>query len=261
MNALRRIATVVLWMLAGVGVLCGGVWAATALGLIQPLIVVSGSMEPGIRIGDLLIDTRTATANVDVGDVVSLHSDLTGGLITHRVVTIAMSGTGDWTVTLKGDANATSDPVPYTAGAQVWRPVLRIPGAGSVVRRMTTPRVVIPLLIGLGALLALALLVPPGDGQADGGSVPDASESADPEIDAKTGSDVGLDPASDPGSGVDVDSAAGGDSVTDGVAAADADSAANQASSAGADPGPPSNPSGAHSVASSAAAVAVSEAW
>lgn len=160
MNALRRSATALLWLCAAVGVLCGLVWAATAVGVIQPLVVISGSMEPGIMTGDLVVDTRTDVATLRPGDVVSLPSTLTENLVTHRIESIEGTGS-ERTIVLKGDANAEHDALPYQVSGQVWHPVAQFGGLGTVITRMTTPAVVVPLLIGLLALLALTMLSSP----------------------------------------------------------------------------------------------------
>lgn len=159
MQTLRRIAMIALWTLAGVGVLCGVVWGATAAGLIKPLIVISGSMEPKIMTGDLLIATRTPASELEVGDVVSLQSELTDNLVTHRIVAIEAAGDG-FLVTMKGDNNEAEDALDYTVTGSVWEPALQVPGAGAFVSRMTTPTVAVPLLIGLVALLGLTWLIP-----------------------------------------------------------------------------------------------------
>lgn len=67
MQTLRRIAMIALWALAAVGIACGLVWGATAAGIIKPLIVISGSMEPGIMTGDLLVATKASAADLSVG--------------------------------------------------------------------------------------------------------------------------------------------------------------------------------------------------
>jgi signal peptidase len=46
MQILRKLALVVLWGLAAVGVGCALVWGATAARDITLLVVISGSMEP-----------------------------------------------------------------------------------------------------------------------------------------------------------------------------------------------------------------------
>jgi len=160
MQILRRLAEVVLWLLAGVGLVCAFIWGATALGYIKPLIVISGSMEPQIMTGDLLIDVPVATDALAVGDVASLPSDLTDNLVTHRIEAITALGDGQFQISMKGDNNAASDALDYTVGAQVWQPVLQLGGWGTAVQRLTTPAVAIPLVIGLIALLGITLLLP-----------------------------------------------------------------------------------------------------
>lgn len=160
MQLLRRLADITLWLLAAVGLACALVWGATAIGMIKPLIVISGSMEPGIMTGDLLIDVPVDTATLEVGDVVSLPSELTQNLVTHRIEKIVDLGDGTFQVSMKGDNNAASDALDYTVGAQVWQPAVQLGGWGSVVQRVTTPAVALPLVVGLIALLGIALLLP-----------------------------------------------------------------------------------------------------
>jgi len=161
MQLLRRAALAVLWILAAFGLLSGIVWAATAAELIKPLVVVSGSMEPEIMTGDLLIDTRVPADSLAVGDVVSLPSELTDRIVTHRIQAIRPAGDGAYLVTLKGDANEFSDALDYTVEGMVWRPALQLPGWGNAVLRLSTPAVAIPLLAGLVGLVGLAFLIPP----------------------------------------------------------------------------------------------------
>jgi signal peptidase len=159
MQMLRKIAMIALWTLAAVGVGCGVIWGATAAGLIKPLIVISGSMEPGIMTGDLLIATKTPASDLEVGDVVSLPSELTDKLVTHRIVAIEAAG-DEFLVTMKGDNNEFEDALDYRIAGDVWMPGVQVPGAGAIVMRVTTPAVAVPLLIGLVALLGLTLLLP-----------------------------------------------------------------------------------------------------
>lgn len=161
MQILRRLALTVLWALAAVGMACGLVWGASALGVIKPLIVISGSMEPGIMTGDLIIDTPVPAEELAVGDVVSLPSELTGDLVTHRIEAIESDGLGAYVVTMKGDNNEYTDALDYSVSGNVWQPTLQLPGWGTAVVRMTTPAVAVPLLAGLLGLLGLTMLPAP----------------------------------------------------------------------------------------------------
>ena len=128
------------------------------MGLIQPLIVVSGSMEPAIGTGDLLIATRVDTADLTVGDIVSLPSDLTHKLVTHRIISIEPIGNDRWQIEMRGDANTTKDIAPYIVGDEVWKPGPQLPGVGYTVSTLMQRGVVVPALFALLALLGLSLI-------------------------------------------------------------------------------------------------------
>lgn len=155
----RGVANVVLWIAAGIGVSCGLLWIANFAGLVQPLVVVSGSMEPAVMTGDLLFAARAPVAEVVAGDVVTLPSTVTGKLVTHRVVSNSLVG-DHHEIVMKGDANEYEDGEAYRVevGATVWRPALGIPGGGRIVMSMASPGVAIPLLVTLAALIGLSLI-------------------------------------------------------------------------------------------------------
>lgn len=161
MKILRRINLGALWLLATFGILCGLLGASTALGWIKPLIVISGSMAPEIMTGDLLIATKVPASTLAVGDVVSLDSELTEHLVTHRIESIVRDADGFYTIAMKGDANTAGDPLDYRVSGDVWMPQLRLPGAGTVVERLTTPAVAVPLLLGLVGVVGLTWVLPP----------------------------------------------------------------------------------------------------
>ncbi|MFV0635042.1 signal peptidase I [Demequina sp.] len=159
-RVLRAVGSVALWVAAALGVLTCAIWVATAAGWIKPLIVTSGSMEPTIGTGALLIATPIAVDDVVVGDVLTLESDLTGGYVTHRVESVEPVGShGDArSIIMRGDANGASDPLPYVVEGDVWKPQSTFEGVGEAVARLGRPQVIIPALIALAALLGLSLL-------------------------------------------------------------------------------------------------------
>lgn len=191
MNVLRRIALIVLWALAAVGIVSGAMWGLSAIGVVKPLVVISGSMEPEIMTGDLLIDTRVPASELEVGDVVSLPSELTDNLVTHRIRTIVASGDGGYTITMKGDANDFEDALDYQVSGDVWMPQIQVPGVGTAIMRLSTPAVAVPLILGLVGLLGLVWLVPaPARGRRPG--TPKASVGTD---DVDSPESVGTDEA------------------------------------------------------------------
>ena len=135
MRIIRFLGNVALWLGAVLGVIAGGVWVAGQFGVLHPLIVISGSMEPGIGTGDLLISRNLATVDVEVGDVVTLHSEMTDKLVTHRVIEISPNPDGTWEIMMKGDANDEPDLEVYTVGDSVLTPAVQIPAAARSCRR------------------------------------------------------------------------------------------------------------------------------
>ena len=161
-------ADVLVWTLAVLGVVCVGVWGATAMGLIKPLVVVSGSMEPGIKTGDLLVATPVPIEEVEVGDVLSLPNPVTDVLVSHRVIDLAQQPDGSWHVYMQGDANDSPDGGEYVVTDDtVLAPRWQLAGVGDALTRLTAPSTAVPLGIALAALLALSLLPRPASHRAD----------------------------------------------------------------------------------------------
>jgi signal peptidase len=81
-----------------------------------PLTVLTQSMEPTLPPGTLLVVRPTAVEDIQVGDVVT-YQIVSGqpAVISHRVVSVSSSSTGERTFVLKGDNNAKADPAPVTA--------------------------------------------------------------------------------------------------------------------------------------------------
>lgn len=74
------------------------------------LKVVTGSMEPSIYVGEYIVVEKTDTNELEKGDIISFYSDqsdISGLLVTHRIVEINSDGT----FITKGDANPVSDSV------------------------------------------------------------------------------------------------------------------------------------------------------
>jgi len=155
---LRHPALAGLWLLAGLGLAGTLVWAAAALGLARPLVVVSDSMRPAFAAGDLLLAVGAGTASVRSGEVVAVP---TGPRFTaHRVVAtpVPVAGHGDgWLLRLRGDVNPVEDAEPYAVGDRVLRVVAVAPGLGRVLEELARPATAWPL--GLGAIAFVILLV------------------------------------------------------------------------------------------------------
>lgn len=130
-------------------------FAATKLGLIQQLIVVSGSMEPAIGTGAFVVTRPVAATAVSVGDVVSVP--VAGDLpVIHRVTAIEEGPAGKVVLRLKGDANNAPDATPYVVD-EVNVPIMVVPQAGrvtSVIQNTTSTLTTNPLLTVTGLAVA-----------------------------------------------------------------------------------------------------------
>lgn len=99
-----------------VAVLCATVAVATLAFDLTLVVFKSGSMEPAIPTGSVALVREVPAADVHVGDVVTV--DRPGDIpVTHRVVDTDPGADGTTVLTLKGDANAASDPSPYRVRA------------------------------------------------------------------------------------------------------------------------------------------------
>lgn len=95
-------------------------------------VIVSGSMEPLIKIRDAVVIKRTTIDNIKEGDVVTyraLDEAYYGILITHRVVAVQEEN-GEKVFITKGDNNETIDRSPVKFDQIQGKVVMRIPKIG-----------------------------------------------------------------------------------------------------------------------------------
>lgn len=95
-------------------------------------VIVSGSMEPIIKVHDAVITKRVKADDVKIGDVVtyrSLEDAYYGILITHRVVNIEERN-GEKVYITKGDHNETIDRSPISFSQIQGKVVMRVPKIG-----------------------------------------------------------------------------------------------------------------------------------
>jgi signal peptidase len=112
-------------------------------------VVGGGSMEPTIPFGSVVIVTPVDTADLHVGDVVSMRVGKQEAVFTHRIVRLVPRDDGLWIET-KGDNNAKPDPSIIPASTVVGRLQVSIPYAGYAVRLLSTgPGVLFLLAIGV----------------------------------------------------------------------------------------------------------------
>ncbi len=74
--------------------------------------VSTGSMEPAIPIGAIILTQKTDIEDIQIDDVVSFYSKeayMQGSIITHRVVERDLGSDGKVRLTTRGDANSSAD--------------------------------------------------------------------------------------------------------------------------------------------------------
>ena len=97
-------------------------------------VIISGSMDPIIKVRDAVVIRRVGADDIKVGDVVTyraIDEAYYGILITHRVVDIKEEN-GKKIFVTKGDANATIDRSPIEIGQIYGKVVMRIPKIGYI---------------------------------------------------------------------------------------------------------------------------------
>lgn len=108
-------------------------------------IVVSGSMEEEIKIGDMIIYQKKSNDKYQVGDII-VYLDENSNLITHRLISLSENN-----LITKGDANNSPDePIVYS---QVQGKVIfKIGKIGKVISFLTTPAGII-IMIAAGVVI------------------------------------------------------------------------------------------------------------
>jgi len=99
--------------------------------------VFSGSMEPGLKLGSVVVTRPVEAEEIKAGDIITFYSPLNERLVSHRVVA-AEHGSG-WHFQTKGDANEDADPFVVPAESVVGKVCLHLPYFGYVSQFVKTP--------------------------------------------------------------------------------------------------------------------------
>lgn len=126
----RRFMLLVAWIVLGT---CGGLVLAVGLPNAfhaKSLTVMSGSMEPTIGTGDVVVARQTAPMDVRVGDIVTFRDPLNHDrLITHRVREMHVKG-DDVVFTTRGDANTGEEHWAVPTTGTIGRVAYHVPRLG-----------------------------------------------------------------------------------------------------------------------------------
>lgn len=152
------VVMVALVVLAGAVVVVPRVLGAT------PLTVLSGSMEPALSPGDVVVVRPVDPDELRTGDVVTVQpvsGDPT--LVTHRVVQVDRDGTDVTGLVTRGDANGAAD-APLVPDQLMGRVAYSVPLVGHAANVSWGPTAVTVLAVALLVYAAVAL-VRPGRGR------------------------------------------------------------------------------------------------
>ncbi|MCD4535497.1 signal peptidase I [Nocardioides sp. cx-169] len=122
--------------------------------------MLTGSMEPDISPGDVVVTAPRPAADIKVGDVISYQIPIEDHRVeTHRITEVDRAADGTISIRTKGDANPNVDP--WTAVLEedtVWEVQAVVPEVGHVIRAMRSPVVHhVVKWVAVGGLILLGL--------------------------------------------------------------------------------------------------------
>ena len=103
------------------------IWFALGLFSIWPTVIYSGSMNPAIRVGDIVVVSEMNSDDIGVGDVIAYR--LAESTTIHRIVDVKTQE-GRIEFITQGDANNSPDPEPVQQGQVLGKVVFTIPKIG-----------------------------------------------------------------------------------------------------------------------------------
>ena len=149
MKIFKTIINIILTLFIIVGI---SVLIAYIIG-IKPYVVMSGSMEPNIKIGSVsFVNTRYPYKKIQVGDVIAFKRDTI--FATHRVVEITDEG-----FITKGDANNIADGKIVSQNEYVGKNILSIQKLGYIIQATQTKAGKVILITTIVFILACAFFV------------------------------------------------------------------------------------------------------
>jgi signal peptidase len=104
------------------------IWFSVGLFPLYPSVIITGSMEPVIKPGDIVLVKKSGGGDVRVGDIIQYYDKDDKIYITHRI--IALNNGKEKTLMTKGDNNNTPDFSPVSLSQVKGKIVSVIPKAG-----------------------------------------------------------------------------------------------------------------------------------
>src|SRR5215218_4034468 len=153
--ALRALATFALWATLAFGLCMLAVATVPSLVGYRSLTIVSGSMEPTLGTGSVVIDRVISPLDARPGDIVTFQDPLRPRQLTHRLRRMHVDGDTAYMVTL-GDANDAPEHWTVKTEGHIGRVVAHLPKLGYARAALSTRYARLGVL---GAVLALGAFV------------------------------------------------------------------------------------------------------
>jgi len=111
---------------------------------IKTYVIISGSMEPEIQIGDIVITKEVDIEELNLGDIISYRKG--ESVITHRITKIEKEDE-KIVITTKGDSNNAEDTYEITEGNIEGRVIKVIPSIGNISLLLQNKIIIILILL------------------------------------------------------------------------------------------------------------------
>ncbi len=124
---------------------------------IKPFIVLSGSMEPEIHKGDIILTKIVDPETLRVDDVIAFR-DAENTVTTHRIIDIVEESGVEYFIT-KGDNNSTQDRNLVEKSDVEGIYIMRIPGIGSMMQNLSQPTTIMVLVVGITVIFVIGFTI------------------------------------------------------------------------------------------------------
>lgn len=151
----RALASIAAWLGLGLALpVVALVVSPVAFGF-RSVTILSGSMTPTLRVGDVVMERRVAPMDLEIGDIVTFPSpDHPGRTFTHRIVSMRLDK-GRVSFVTEGDANSGTESWSVPANGKLGRASFRIPKLGYITNRAGSRVGRLVLIVGPALLLGL----------------------------------------------------------------------------------------------------------
>lgn len=116
---------------------------------IKTFCIISGSMEPAIQVNDVVLIKEVPQSEINKGDIISFNS--AGEIITHRIINIEISNSGELLYTTQGDANNIEDDAKIIFTDIEGKYIGKIPKIGKIILALKSK-------VTLGIVLTVLIL-------------------------------------------------------------------------------------------------------